>query len=296
MKLLIIKFIPPILLSLLKIIKKKAKIIFFGKKPIYDQKIYHNYREANKGKYGDAVWESKNWINHVKNSLKLRLRPQYKLNIHEKAVIKSSQILSLLNFKYTHVIDYGGGPGVLIYPLFKFADENNINLKISVIDNKANIIIGQKKYSDKKNVHFYDYKKISDSNIFKINKSGNDGSILNISSVLQYVSNYKNFLKSILQEINPDIVCVTRFIRCENAEHDAYTVQNISTSFGFCGSTVVNLFGKNSLVETMKNLNYEILFKDYKYIGDAAHYFNSCDDEKYRKMTDTSYTFIKNKI
>lgn len=294
MRLFIIKFIPPILLPLFKFIKNKILIYFFQKKPTYDQKIYYDYNEINEVTNDDSVWESENWINHVKNSLKLK--SQRKLNIHEKTVVKSLQILSLLNFDHTNVIDYGGGPGVLIHSLSKFAEENNFNPEISIIDNKANIVIGQKEYADKKNIQFYDFKKISSFKFLETNKSHNAGIILNISSVLQYIPKYKSFLKSILEEINPNIICITRFIRCENTEHDAYTIQNISTALGFCGSTIVNLFGKNSLVDTMKDLNYQILFEDYNFKGDASHYFMNCDNKKYREMTDVSYAFIKNKI
>ena len=122
MKLLIIKFIPPILLPLFKFINNKVLIYFFQKKPIYNQKIYYDYNEINKATNGDSVWESENWINHVKNSSKLKPKS---VNIHEKAVIKSLQILSLYNFEHINVIDYGGGYGVLIHNVLKFAEEKS---------------------------------------------------------------------------------------------------------------------------------------------------------------------------
>ncbi|OUW67194.1 MAG: hypothetical protein CBD60_00130 [Flavobacteriaceae bacterium TMED200] len=294
MQLFFVKFIPPILLPLFKFIKNKILIYLFQKKPTYDQKIYYNYNEINEAINADSVWESENWINHVKNSL--NLKSQLKLNKYEKTVRKSLQMLSLLNFDHTNVIDYGGGTGVLIHNLSKFAEDNSFNLEISIIDNKANIVIAQKEYADKKNIQFYDFKKISSLKFLATNKSDNVGIILNISSVLQYIPKYKSFLKSILEEINPNIICITRFIRCENTEHDAYTIQNISTPHGFCGSTIVNLFGKNSLVDTMKDLNYQILFEDYNFKGDASHYFMNCDNKKYREMTDVSYAFIKKKF
>ena len=293
MKLFLIKFIPPILFLLFKFIKNKVLIFFFLKKPTYEPKIYYDYNDISETTDGDSLWESENWIDHVKNSLKLK--SQREVNIHEKAVIKSLQILSLYNFEHTHVIDYGGGPGVLIHNLLKFSEEKNFSIKISIIDSKANILLGQKKYADKKNIYFYDYKEISSLKSLK-NKLHNTGFILNISSVLQYIPNYKSFLKSILEEINPNIICITRFIRCENTENDAYTIQNVSTPLGFCGSIKVNLFGKSSLVDTMKDLNYQILFEDYNFKGDASHYFINIENKKYREMTDVSYSFIKTKF
>lgn len=96
MKLFFIKFIPPILLLLLKFIKNKVLIYFFKKKPIYEPKIYYDYNDINETTDSDSLWESENWIDHVKNSLKLK--SQREENIHKKAVIKSLQILSLYNF------------------------------------------------------------------------------------------------------------------------------------------------------------------------------------------------------
>ena len=71
MRLFIIKFIPPILLPLFNFIMNKVLIDLFRKKPTYNQKIYYDYNEINEANFDDSVWESENWINHVKKYLKI---------------------------------------------------------------------------------------------------------------------------------------------------------------------------------------------------------------------------------
>ena len=116
---------------------------------------------------------------------------------------------------------------------------------------------------------------------------------MNISSVLQYIPNYKEFLTNLLEQTLPLVVTITRFPRCENVNIDAFAVQNVTTPIGFCGSTIVNLFGKDSLTDYMQKLGYNTLFEDFNEINDTA-YFDNCDDEQYRNMTLVAYTFVKN--
>jgi len=117
---------------------------------------------------------------------------------------------------------------------------------------------------------------------------------LNLSSILQYIPNYKEFLKDLLKQIQPMHLIISRFPRCENVNKDAFAVQNVITPLGYCGSTIVNLFGKNSLTDCMQNLGYHLLMEDYKEINDT-NYFDKCDDEKFRNMILVAYTFVKNK-
>lgn len=280
------EFLPPFVFKLLKYLTNLFKINFLGKKQIYDQRIYKNYNEIQKERFNQSVWESKNWISHVKNSLKKK-----NINIHEDIVLKSMLSISQLsNNRNIHVIDYGGGAGVLIDKLINFAKKNKINLIISLIDNETNINIAKKNFSNINFLNFYHNEENFISN-FKKNDTTKFLTILNISSVLQYVINYRSFLERILKQINPKIACITRFVRCDNATVDAFTIQNVYSSYGFCGSTIVNLFQKNSLPEIMSSLSYEILSEKYDKIGDAE-YFVKCDEEKYRQMTLMSYAYI----
>lgn len=87
-------------------------------------------------------------------------------------------------------------------------------------------------------------------------------------------------------------VCITRFPVCENTNTDAFTIQNITSTEGFCGSIMVNLFGKNSLTKLMDKLGYKNLFNMRD--KPSMNYFDKCDDETCRNISLFSYTFLKN--
>ena len=155
---------------------------------------------------------------------------------------------------------------------------------MSVIDSPAIIKFGVDAFSDLTNIRFFEQESADIRSIYDRFKSENVATILNISSVLQYIPNYKEFLTNLLEQTQPLFVTISRFPRCENVNNDAFAVQNVTTTLGFCGSTVVNLFGKDSLTDYMQDVGYNMLFEDFNEINDTA-YFDKCDDEQYRNMT-----------
>ena len=96
--------------------------------------------------------------------------------------------------------------------------------------------------------------------------------ILNISSALQYIIPYSNFLESLLAKTKPKVICITRFPRCDDATNDAYGVEDITSSIGYCGSTVVNLFGRNTLIELMMKFGYYVVYEDFAFEGDTDYF------------------------
>ena len=106
--------------------------------------------------------------------------------------------------------------------------------------------------------------------------------------------NIKNTLEQIndIHKTKPKVICITRFPRCDDSTNDASGVQDITSSIGYCGSTVVNLFGRNTLIELMVKFGYHVVFKDFSFEGDTD-YFGSCDDINYRKMTLVAYRFVR---
>ena len=122
---------------------------------------------------------------------------------------------------------------------------------MSVIDSPAIIKFGVDAFSDLTNIRFFEQESADIRSIYDRFKSENVATILNISSVLQYIPNYKEFLTNLLEQTQPLFVTISRFPRCENVNNDAFAVQNVTTTLGFCGSTVVNLFGKDSLTDYM---------------------------------------------
>ena len=165
-----------------------------------------------------------------------------------------------------------------------------MSIDINIIDSQSNIKLGESYLKDFKNVHFFNQEKytliqLMSTSVFE------EAIILNMSSVLQYIHPYDEFLSSVLKSKKPEIVCITRFPRCEDSEIDAFAIQDITSSMGFCGSTIVNLFGKNSIINVMNRLGFELLFEEFNSFGDTS-YFVQCSDNSYRRMTLVSYTFI----
>lgn len=282
--------ITPFFFNFLSKLKKKI-YLFLGNKPHYSKQIsldIDNLKVKNVN-----LWNSPNWINHVEKTLKSNFNK--KPSIHESVLINTIKTINYLTKqREINVIDFGGGCGVLTPHLRNLSKDLNLKINSLIIDSELNIKLGKKiLMNDNTNdIKFYDQTKFSLYNILQNFKEKNDNLILNISSVMQYIHPYKEFMHLSLKHVKPIYVCITRFPRCENAPEDAYGVQNISTPFGFCGSAIVNLFEKNSLIDEMKKLNYELITEKYNYIGDT-NYFIDCDNKSFKKMTLIAYVFIK---
>ena len=301
--------IPPILLKLINLLRRPIRKYIYGVSPEYSAEVVFNYSDFNQTY--DNTWDSQNWAQWEQIKLKktvsrlFQLRKAYEHekefglgsqpNIHQKSVITSCRILNKLDgFKKIHVIDFGGGSGTLVPHLLNSPSNKKLELEVSVIDSPAIIKFGVDAFSDSPNIRFFKQENADIKGISDRFKSENVATLLNISSVLQYVPNYKEFLATLLEQTKPLFVTITRVPRCENANNDAFAIQNVTTLLGFCGSTVVNLFGKDSLTDYMQNLGYIMLFEDFNEINDTA-YFDKCDDEQYRNMTLVAYIFVKNK-
>ena len=281
--------IPPILFGTLNRIRQKIYRSISSILPEYSAEIKLKYSDLNV--IDNNLWDSPNWFLYESSKLnKFADNP----HIHQQSVIKSCRILNKVNgYKKIHIIDFGGGCGTLANQLFNALSFEKFQLEVSVIDSPIIIKLGADFFSDSRNIKFFeqenaDMRKISDR--FKSKKFA---TILNISSVLQYIPNYKEFLANLLEQTQPLFVTITRFPRCENVNIDAFAIQNVTTHLGFCGSTIVNLFGTNSLTDYMKSLGYDMLFEDFNEINDTA-YFDKCDDEQYRNITLVAYIFVKN--
>ena len=279
------QFIPPILLTSLRI----AKRFFAKEKPPYKKLISNDYSTLQI--YSSDVWNSENWINHVKKSLLSQFDSPP--NIHMNAVLSSIKwIHAFDNRTQINIIDFGGGCGVMIPHLSRLEDELNSSFRKVVIDSTENIKLGQSVLRDVDGLKFFDDTKTKLDDVLLQHDKDESITILNISSVLQYIIPYSNFLESLLSKTKPKVICITRFPRCDDATNDAYGVQDITSSIGYCGSTVVNLFGRNTLIELMMKFGYYVVSEDFSFEGDTD-YFGSCDDINYRKMTLVAYTFVR---
>jgi putative methyltransferase (TIGR04325 family) len=288
MKNLLKSIIPPFLLYFFKYIRKKIKIFSYVK-PQYEPLIYHSYSEFNDN--FTNLWESPNWINHVEKSLHNSFIDAP--NVHKLSVINACLIANKVsNYSKIHLVDFGGGCGVIVPPLLEVIKSEKLNIDVSIIDSKSNITLGKRVFLNEENIHFFDQEDVNLIELLNRYNQKDAATILNISSTIQYIPNYKDFLNSILKKANPMFVCITRFPQCEDVSKDAFTIQNVTTPLGYCGSTIVNLFGKKSIVNVMGELNYSVLFNQVEFAG-KAQYFEKCDNEEYRNMTMRAFTFVR---
>ena len=278
---------PPILFPIASMLYMRFFVVFGNKKPAYRNIVSHSHDELDLN--FDNVWESKNWLSHVKKSLIDSFHESP--GIHKSAVLKSILILTnMYKHKKLSLFDFGGGCGVIVPHVDKIVNKLNLSISINIVDSFSNIKLGQSYLKEYKNVQFFNQDKVDLNQLMATSESENPV-ILNMSSVLQYIHPYDEFLSSVLKSKKPKIVCITRFPRCEDSQIDAFAIQDITTSTGFCGSTVVNLFGKDSLINLMNKLGFELLLEEFNSIGDT-NYFVNCSDNKFKRMTLVSYTFM----
>ena len=279
--------IPPIFLPIVQKLNRWRSVTFFPNNKPYRDMVSHDYDALNL-KF-DNLWESKNWIMHVEKTLINSFNEVS--DIHKSAVLKSIIILThVYKNRPLTLYDFGGGCGVLVPPINKLANKLSLPISINVIDSFSNVKLGESYFNEYNNVRFFNQDKVKLRQLLDTSDP-DDIIILNMSSLLQYVHPYDKFLESVLEAKKPKIVCITRFPRCEDSEVDAFAIQDITSSIGFCGSTVVNLFGKESLTKLMSKLGYEVILEEFDSIG-SENYFAKCSDKKFQKMTLVSYTFM----
>ena len=280
--------LPNILLQKTIPLRRSIKY-FFGKKPTYRKDIYYKYEDI-KETFQDP-FESKNWLSHIERSINY---PKKSPGIHESNTLLGIKfIYHLLHPRKITLIDYGGGFGTLYTMTEKLSREINFDINSIVIDNTLNINKGKTFFKENKNLKFYDYKTTSALKIIEDKTSEGELTLLNLSSVIQYIHPYKQFISDLLKNKKPLIVCITRFPRCEDSSSDAFAIQDITSSDGFCGSTIVNLFGKDSIKNLMDKLGYDLLTENFNYLGDHADYFFKCENKSFKSITLVAYTFIK---
>ena len=283
---------PPILLNreLVNFLKRN-----FNKKDAW--KYSSDFRKIIRFDYdeidleNEKVWESPNWLNSQKEGLIKNFEKEPSFQI--KTTLFAIKVLYFFNSNdVVKIIDFGGGCGTLVPFLKKFSKETKIKLKTISIDSERNIEIGKNILGEDKNLMFYKDTQKSLKEILKEENHKGESLLLNMSGVLQYIHPYKDFLKDILADKIPKLVCITRFNRCEDAFKDAFTIQDVVTEFGKCGSTKYNLFAKFSLEEVMRDLGYELLKEEFISLGGKRR-FSECEDETYRRFTTMACIFVR---
>ena len=159
----------------------------------------------------------------------------------------------------------------------------------TVVDSKTNIKEG-KKFKDSKIIEFLTFEEFNDK--LRIGKKLlKEVSIVYLSSTLQYINDWKEFLLQLLKNINPHIVAIARFPVSINAKTQGFVIQDITTPQGYCGCTKAILFKPNDIDKFMISNGYEIV---YNFMGEKYDYFwDGCSDEQFKEVRAKAYIFIK---
>lgn len=106
--------------------------------------------------------------------------------------------------------------------------ERWLNISWIAVDSADNIAIGKEKFSMDDKITF------CDSQNFDAHSYGTDStiSILNISSTIQYIIEWEQFLEKLILDIKPTAVAITRVPTCIDAARQAYGIQHITTNIG----------------------------------------------------------------
>jgi putative methyltransferase (TIGR04325 family) len=279
--------IPPILFGFLISLRNKV-LIFFGKKYNYRPEVFLHLDDIKVQFPG--VWESDGWVEHAKETLQKNMSSEP--DSHQKLLLLCIKTVHYWGPKKPlNIIDFGGGLGQVVPHVRQLSTRLRNKVSISVIDGAKSINAGKELLGESDDLQFIDQNDVSLSNVLK---GAPDNTILFMSSVLQYVQDYKQFINFALIERKPRFICIAHHPRCEDSEADAFTIQDFIKDGNYFGSAVVNLFGKNSLVDLMEENGYDVFSEYCNYLCDT-NYFGKCDNVQYKNINLSAYVFVKRK-
>ena len=276
---------PPLLFDLLIFLRNQT-LYFFGKKHVYRPQVFLHSSDI-KVKF-PSVWESDDWVELAKDNLQRNISSEP--DEQQKLLLLCINTLHYFEPKKPlNIIDFGGGLGQVVPHVRQLQTRLQNNVEITIIDGEKNIKAGKKLLGESDDLQFIDQNDVLLSNI--LNKAPNN-TILFMSSVLQYIQDYKQFVNFSLSDRKPKFVCITHHPLCLESDTDAFAIQDFIKDSHYFGSAIVNLFGQNSLKDLMEENGYEVFSEYYDYL-DVTNYFGKCDNAQYKKIILSAYAFVR---
>lgn len=284
-KRLIKQCIPPIITSLLSTVLLKLKMK--SKRSPYQFKVdvdHHNLEFAE-----NDLWQHPNWVKNVHQSL-VNARGKKELTVHQDTLNLGFDIVraSTPAQENITILDFGGGVGLNYY-----AFKNNTCLEqhacnFLVVDNPKSIAIGQEEFRDDAGVQLM---VTEDFFAASIQQSLKDQQvILNLSSLLHYILDWQSLLDDLLK-LNPKAICISRFPLCLDAKQQAFAIQDVTTRFGYCGSTKVVLFSGGDLETFMHSRGYQKVSDQTSSLYNF--FWNGCSMPEYERVAAKAYLFLR---
>jgi putative methyltransferase (TIGR04325 family) len=286
--------LPPLVWNQLR----RVKVIINGGHSVYEPHIC--FSPDDLPLIQEDVWVSKNQIESQsifsatkEFGLGAGLNDDGVLNINASALLLAS-LISLQKGeppkKAVRILDIGAGlSGGFYLAMQKRLSSMAVSLQYAVVDGRLNCDLGSRFFASRSNIEFFDFES---AGLEAAAKHLGEIDACNISSTLQYLIDWKEALASIVR-VRPGTIVISRTPFSDHAETEAYGIQNVSTSKGYCGKAKVVMIPGKMLVQEMANHGYECLV-EHGAAGDASWYWQAgCKRKDYFSLTNRCFVFVK---
>lgn len=142
-----------------------------------------------------------------------------------------------------NILDFGGGPGLSLYHLSKCLVKK-ISIRYTIVETKKMCEFSRELFKNNPDIEYVDAVPESIPNL----------KIVYISSVLQYIEDYKNLLRK-LTNLNPAYVFLAK-TSC--GEFDTYVSKQLNESGCELSYRFLNI---HEIIEIMNEFGYKLIFK-----------------------------------
>jgi len=230
------QWIPPVLLD---------GVRYFREKPSFRGPLTES--EAQSLVKTD-VFRSDAWLKHTSRKLvsSSPLLRDGHLTVHRFLL---STLVSLCSFRSPmKVVDWGGGGGEL-YESVISQTEHPENVQYIVVDNEKLIALGRDLFPQ---VVFLDSGKVENLALLR------EADMLFMSSVLQYIPNWSEFL-GYVAGLKPRLFVICRHLSPDSQCNSFFVAQTVNTRSGLAGVALVQLINWRLVVGVMNDHGYRLV-------------------------------------
>jgi putative methyltransferase (TIGR04325 family) len=193
------------------------------------------------------VFSSDAWVAHTLRKMEDRSENKKGFLTAHRFLIGT--LINLLSYRSrVKVIDWGGGAGELYNSVISQVARPE-NVTYFVVDNERLIAHGREHLPQ---VNFVNAERIADVDVLR------NADILFMSSVLQYVRNWQDFLR-FLAELEPKMMIICRHISPDKLGPVLLAAQTVDTKTGFAGEILIQFIDWELVAQTMERYGYRLV-------------------------------------
>lgn len=251
------------------------KMLLGGARPIYEPDVFMSVEEIPS--FEEDVWTSRNWIESQSAFSAVeecgagcQLDDHLPLNVNASSLLLAAltalQYKDLEKKKYIRILDVGGGLSGGFFPeMLKYLTAMNLDLKYAVLDGALNCEHGHNFFQDQEKIDFFDYQR--SGMLSALNFLGSVD-VCNFSSTLQYILEWRSVIANVV-DVRPSVVAISRTPICDVAVQEAFGIQHVTTSLGYCGRAKIVMIPRALLIAEMDKHGYDC-WAEYGVLGDAS--------------------------